>query len=70
MTSLSTSRIMRANELAKLLGVSRVTVWRWEREGRIPKKRQLGPNVVGWLESEIDEWWASKHSEGEDHATG
>ena len=53
------SRIVRAKELAKRLGISRTTLWRWERHGRIPKKRRVGPNVTGWLVSDIDAWWNS-----------
>ena len=48
-------RVLRAKDLALLLGVSRVTVWRWSR-GLLPKKRQIGPNTVGWLECEIESW--------------
>lgn len=58
MTTLSNSRVLRPGELAERLGISRVTLWRWERKGLLPPKRQVGPNVVGWLESEIDEWFA------------
>ncbi len=54
------SRIIRANELAERLGVSRVTLWRWERDGRLPRKWRIGPNVTGWIEQEIEEWWAAK----------
>lgn len=57
MTTLSNSRVLRIGELAERLGISRVTIWRWERAGRLPPKRQIGPNVVGWLQSEIDEWF-------------
>lgn len=53
------TRILRAAELAERLGISRVSLWRWERERRMPPKRIVGPNVVGWLESEIEEWIAS-----------
>lgn len=60
MTSLSKSRVLRSSELADKLGVSRVTLWRWERKGLLPGKTQVGPNTVGWLESEIDEWWNRK----------
>jgi len=60
MATLSQSRILRANELAKKLGVSRVTLWRWERSGLLPSKAQIGPNTVGWLESEIDDWWTGR----------
>lgn len=63
MASLSTSRVVRPGELAERLGVSRVTLWRWERAGELPPKRRIGPNVVGWLQSEIDEWFAKTDSE-------
>ncbi len=53
-------RILRPREVADRLGVSRVTLWRWERKGLIPKKRQVGPNTTGWLESEIVDWLTSR----------
>lgn len=53
-------QILRINDLVELLGVSRVTLWRWERDGLLPPKRVLGPNTVGWLESEILEWLESR----------
>jgi predicted DNA-binding transcriptional regulator AlpA len=66
MANLSTSRVVRPDELAERLGVSRVTLWRWERAGQLPAKRRIGPNVVGWLESEIDEWFALTDGEAGD----
>ena len=60
MATLSTTRIIRATELAERLSISRVTLWRWERAGRLPKKHVVGPNVTGWLEQEIDEWWEAR----------
>lgn len=60
MASLCSSRIVRAKELAKRLDVAEVTVWRWERKGRLPPKRKLGPNVAGWLETDLEEWFSSK----------
>ena len=59
MNRVCTSRIVRTKELTERLGISRVTLWRWERQGRVPRKRQLGPNTVGWLESEIEAWFAT-----------
>ncbi len=61
---LSSTRVVRRKELAKQLGISEVSVWRWERKGLLPPKLQLGPNVVDWLESEIDQWLASKAPAG------
>ena len=49
-------RIIRPNDLAALLGVSRVTIWRWERAGALPPKKTLGPRTVGWLASDIETW--------------
>jgi prophage regulatory protein len=68
MANLSSSRVLRPGELAERLGVSRVTLWRWEREGRLPAKRRIGPNVVGWLECEIDDWFA--RTDGDAPAAG
>ena len=74
MKGVCTSRVLRTNELAARLGISRVTLWRWERQGLVPGKRRIGPNTVGWLESEIEEWFAttapdqSKAPDGEEVA--
>lgn len=53
-------KILRIAEVAEMLGVSRVTLWRWERQGYLPPKRIIGPNTVGWLESEILAWLESR----------
>lgn len=42
---------------------SRVTAWRWEAEGRFPKRVKVGPNTVAWIEREIDEWLAERASQ-------
>ncbi len=70
MATLCDTRIIRANELAERLGVSRVTIWRWERAGLIPKKVGVGPNVSGWIEQEVEEWWAAKSLGRESAETG
>lgn len=33
-----------------------MTIWRRECEGDFPSRRQLTPNRVGWLKSDIEEW--------------
>ncbi len=35
---------------------SKPTIWRWEKEGLMPKKRKFGIRSVGWLKSEIEHW--------------
>jgi prophage regulatory protein len=35
---------------------SRSTLRRWEHLGIFPRRRKLGPNRVGWLQVEVEEW--------------
>jgi len=35
-----------------------------ENEGKFPKRRQLGANSVGWIESEVQEWIAERPQVG------
>lgn len=42
------------------VGISRVTLWRWQQEGTFPKRRQIGPRRVAWLESELNAWLTSR----------
>ncbi len=65
MSNLLSSRVVRRKELSKRLGVSLVTLWRWEREGRLPPRCSFGPNTVGWLEDDLEAWWAEKASGGQ-----
>ncbi len=36
---------------------------RLEKQGKFPKRVRLGPNRVGWLEHEIDEWIVDRIAE-------
>lgn len=56
------SRILRAPEVSRRCGISRVTIWRLERAGRFPARRHLTDYLVGWLEHEIDEWIATRRT--------
>lgn len=53
-----TERVIRINELADKLSVTRQTIWEWERDGKIPPRFKLTENgrACGWLSSDIDEW--------------
>ena len=53
-------RLIRSPELVKKVGLSRVTIWRMERNGQFPRRRRIGPGSVGWLEREVDEWIDSR----------
>lgn len=69
MSVLCSSKIIRRKSLSQRLDVSETTIWRWEKQGVLPPKRKLGPNVVGWLESEIDAWWSERTGQSADEAS-
>lgn len=50
------NRILRFQEVIDLTGLSRSTIQRKEQAGLFPKRKQLGLNSVGWLESDIQQW--------------
>jgi prophage regulatory protein len=52
--------ILRTRQVTRLTGLSRVTIWRLERLGEFPRRRQLGRNSVGWLSAEVDDWIATR----------
>ena len=51
---------MREPEVQRITGLSRTTRWRLQRDGMFPYRRQISPNSVGWLASEINAWVAEK----------
>ena len=48
--------ICRTDEVTRLTGLSRTTLWRLEREGKFPERVRLGANSVGWREEEVRAW--------------
>lgn len=53
-------QIVRERERQQMMGISRVTMWRLEQEGKAPKRVQIGENSVGWLRHEIEAWIKGK----------
>lgn len=49
-------RVLRQQDVQAKVSLKRTTLWRMERAGQFPKRRQIAPGLSGWLESEIDEW--------------
>lgn len=54
------NKMYRKTEVCSLLGVSHSTLYRWTANNSFPSPIQLGPNTVGWKQSDIEEWLASK----------
>lgn len=56
-------KILRLDELLKVLRISRSSVYAWVRENKFPKPIKLGARAIGWTESAVQEW--IKQREGE-----
>ncbi len=52
--------IIRPSELAEILSVSPVTIWRMEKRGELPPRKRISARCVGWLEDDIREWLESR----------
>ena len=53
-------KIIRAKGVEKLIGKSRVQIWRDVRDQKFPAPISLGPNSIGWFEDEIERWLESR----------
>jgi len=49
-------RILRPAAAAKKLGVSKMTLYRWEESGRISPRLKLSAHCVGWEEGALDDF--------------
>lgn len=48
--------LIRRSQLKALVGLAPSTVDRLERDGIFPARRRVGPGVVGWLASEVEDF--------------
>jgi len=53
-------RILSKRQLKELVLYSPQHVARLEKAGHFPKRVQLGPNRVGWVEGEVLDWLQSR----------
>jgi|HubBroStandDraft_1064217.scaffolds.fasta_scaffold03696_9 prophage regulatory protein len=61
-------KLLRIKEVIAMTGLSRMSIYRYERNGDFPKRRRLGHNSVAWLE-DIAVWvtarpMAAPHARG------
>ena len=62
---MSQDRYIRKPEAAAITGLSEVTLWRLEKAGKFPRRRQLSKNSVGYLLSEVVAWMETRPTAGE-----
>ena len=62
-------RILRQRQVTEKVGYSPMHLWRLEKAGRFPRRLKLGPNSVGWVAEEIEEWIAARIAERDARVT-
>lgn len=60
MTHAPLKQILRRREVCAVTGLSYSTIYRLERIGRFPKRRQLSDAAVGWMRVEVEAWVADR----------
>ena len=57
-------KFITVKQVMDMTGLSRTTIWRLEKDGEFPKRRQLGIRRIGWIESEVLDWMESRSQVG------
>ena len=53
-------RALRLRQVSQLTGLGRSMIYQMQAEGRFPQRIELGERAVGWLESEVRDWLATR----------
>lgn len=51
---------LRLEQVMKLTGLARATIYKYQKNGCFPHSVSLGDNAVAWVEEEIHEWMEEK----------
>lgn len=54
------NKILRLPEVIKVTGLPRTTIYYFMKNGRFPNSISLSARLVGWLESDVQDWISSK----------
>ena len=56
--------LMWYQEVQEIIGRSRSTISRWVADGLFPAPKQIAPQIVGWLKTDIEAWLGNLPSKG------
>ncbi len=59
-------KLLTQKQVVDLVGLSRTTIWRLERAGKFPRRRQVSTKAVRWNQAEIEDWISSRPLAGEE----
>ncbi len=51
-------------EVQEISGRSRSTISRWVADGLFPAPKEIAPQIVGWLRTDIEDWLGNLPSKG------
>jgi prophage regulatory protein len=60
MNTSTPDRFIRLPELLTIVGVSRASIWNYVKAQTFPQPVKLSPRLVGWRESEVQNWIATR----------
>ena len=49
-------RVLRIRTVCDRTGLSRSSIYAYEKEGKFPKKIRLSARATGWVEEDVDAW--------------
>lgn len=58
----TTERLLRAKEVYAMIGVSEASFYRMLRHGRFPAGLRLGPMMIRWRLSVVEQWISEQSS--------
>lgn len=58
-------RILRRREVLDRVGIGQSTLYDWMKRGAFPRPVALGARLVGWRESDIETWMATRALKGD-----
>lgn len=54
------AKVLSNSDVCRKVNLSSSSLWRYVKSGLFPASIELGPNRVGWIESEVDAWIEAK----------
>ncbi|PSW68735.1 AlpA family phage regulatory protein [Photobacterium kishitanii] len=48
--------ILKRKDMVEILGISRVTLWRYMTKGVMPSAVIVNGRILGWKEKDIEDW--------------
>jgi len=49
-------KLIRPNDIPRIVGISAVTAYRLEKSGQFPARRRISARCVGWIADEVTAW--------------